>query len=168
MKKRKKREEKFSDETISAYHEAGHAVVQRELQPDQPVKRLKLLPAKYEKARGGTAIRSLERKHWGKTEALNYMCMCYGGRAAEAVCLEKVFNGSHDDLISAHKLARSFVIDHGFSSILPDISLLEHLVIDSERLRIRVEDETHRILRKQYSRAKSIIRRRRKKIQQVV
>lgn len=145
------------DRRISAYHEAGHVVLQTLLIPEQPIERVLLYSKKGEERHGGTKLGPTERRHMNSADAKNYICVCYGGRAAEMIFFSYPYNGAQDDLFRASTMARWMVTHLGFTDILPNIALDPDMIC-SERLQMRIEREMQGILRKEYNRAELLLR----------
>lgn len=102
---------------LTAYHEAGHAVVSR-LTPDtDPVHMVTIIPRGM--AGGFTAyIPEEDRSYMTKKQMESRLISLLGGRVAEALVLEDISTGAQNDLERATKIARAMVTHYGMSERL--------------------------------------------------
>ena len=110
------------DKKLTAFHEAGHAVVSRFLDTQKNVKEISIIPRGV--AGGYTMQKSTEDKFYiSKTELEEKMIALMGGRAAEKVALNDISTGASNDLEVATGIARDMITVYGMSSKLGPISL---------------------------------------------
>jgi len=110
------------DKRLTAFHEAGHAVVSRFLETQKNVKEISIIPRGF--AGGYTMYKSTEDKFYiSKTELEEKMIALMGGRAAEKVALNDISTGASNDLEVATGIARDMITIYGMSSKLGPISL---------------------------------------------
>ncbi len=117
-----KRERKYSekDKKLTAYHEAGHAVVSRYLPTQTNVKEVSIIPRGV--AGGYTMYKSDEDKYYiSKTEMQEKLIALLGGRAAEKLVLDDISTGASNDIEVATKIARDMVTKYGMSDTLGPI-----------------------------------------------
>ena len=108
------------DKKLTAYHEAGHAVVSRYLQTQTNVKEVSIIPRGV--AGGYTMYKSDEDKYYiSKTEMQEKLIALLGGRAAEKLVLDDISTGASNDIEVATKIARDMVTKYGMSDILGPI-----------------------------------------------
>ena len=108
------------DKKLTAYHEAGHAVVSRYLPTQTDVKEVSIIPRGV--AGGYTMYKSDEDKYYiSKTEMQEKLIALLGGRAAEKLVLDDISTGASNDIEVATKIARDMVTKYGMSDILGPI-----------------------------------------------
>ena len=113
----KSRAQLEEDRRITAYHEAGHAVVSHALATQDPVHQITIVPRGQ--AAGMTINRPQEDKgHVSRQELCETLCTLLGGRAAEAHALGFVCTGAISDLQRASAIARDMVTKYGMSEKL--------------------------------------------------
>ena len=106
---------------LTAYHEAGHAVVIHELKTQDPVHQITIIPRG---PAGGLTISLPEedRMYQSRRELQERICTCLGGRVAEQLVLGDISTGASNDLQTATAIARSMVMKYGMSDRLGAIS----------------------------------------------
>ena len=108
------------DKKLTAYHEAGHAVVSRYLPTQSNVKEVSIIPRGV--AGGYTMYKSDEDKYYiSKTEMQEKLIALLGGRAAEKLVLDDISTGASNDIEVATKIARDMVTKYGMSDNLGPI-----------------------------------------------
>ena len=108
------------DKKLTAYHEAGHAVVSRYLPTQTNVKEVSIIPRGV--AGGYTMYKSDEDKYYiSKTEMQEKLIALLGGRAAEKLVLDDISTGASNDIEVATKIAREMVTKYGMSDTLGPI-----------------------------------------------
>ena len=108
------------DKRLTAYHEAGHAVVSRYLPTQTNVKEVSIIPRGV--AGGYTMYKSNEDKYYiSKTEMQEKLIALLGGRAAEKLVLDDISTGASNDIEVATKIARDMVTKYGMSDKLGPI-----------------------------------------------
>ena len=110
------------DKRITAYHEAGHAIVSRFLETQKDIKEVSIIPRGV--AGGYTMYKTSEDKYYiSKTEMLEKMIALLGGRAAEKIILNDISTGASNDLEVATNVAKDMIIVYGMSDKLGPISI---------------------------------------------
>ena len=114
----KKRLQSMEDKKITAYHEAGHAIVTHFTKGMDPVHRISIV------ARGMSLGHTLippaaDRTHDTKTRLLGQITAMLGGRAAEQFMFNEMTSGAASDIAQATRIARAMVIEWGMSSLGP-------------------------------------------------
>ena len=108
------------DKKLTAYHEAGHAVVSKYLPTQTDVKEVSIIPRGV--AGGYTMYKSDEDKYYiSKTEMKEKLIALLGGRAAEKLVLDDISTGASNDIEVATRIAREMVTKYGMSDNLGPI-----------------------------------------------
>ncbi|MBI2611467.1 ATP-dependent zinc metalloprotease FtsH [Candidatus Gottesmanbacteria bacterium] len=114
----KKRLQTDLDRKMTAYHEAGHAVVTHELPHMDPVHRISIVSRGM--ALGFTLIPpAKDRLHETKSHLLEQVASMLGGRAAEEIIFNEQTSGASNDIDKATAIAREMVIEFGMSELGP-------------------------------------------------
>lgn len=161
------------EKKISAYHEAGHALVSLSLPHTEPVRKVSIV------ARGSAAGYTLklpkEDKHFRtKKEFLDELAVLLGGWCAEKLVFKDISTGAANDLEVASKLARKLVKEYGMSEKLGPVVFgkKEELVFlgkefgeernYSEKTAQEIDKEVSRLIKNAQKKAESILRKKRK------
>lgn len=102
------------EKKLTAYHEAGHAIITRLLPSQDPVHQVSIIP----RGRAGGFTMSLpsEDKYYNtKGEMIDSIIVLLGGRSAEALTLNDISTGASNDIQRASKIARDMVTKYGMS-----------------------------------------------------
>lgn len=113
----KKRLQSDQDKLMTAYHEAGHALVSWEMPHLDPIHRISIVGRT--RSLGHTEIAPEDRVHETKTRLLERVAMALGGRAAENLIFKEMTTGAADDISNASKIVRMMVIAFGMSELGP-------------------------------------------------
>ena len=109
------------DKKLTAYHEAGHAIVSQFLPTQTAVKEVSIIPRGM--AGGYTMYKSDEDKYYiSKTEMQEKLIALLGGRAAEKLILDDISTGASNDLEVATQIARDMITVYGMSDSIGTIS----------------------------------------------
>ena len=110
------------DKKLTAYHEAGHAIVSSRLETQKGVKEVSIIPRGV--AGGYTMYKSDEDKYYiSKTEMQEKLVALLGGRAAEKVVLNDISTGASNDIEVATDIAKNMITKYGMSETLGPISI---------------------------------------------
>lgn len=110
------------DKKLTAFHEAGHAVVSRYLETQKDVKEVSIIPRGV--AGGYTMYKTNEDKFYvSKQEMQEKLIALLGGRAAEKIALDDISTGASNDMEVATKIATDMVTIYGMSDIVGPISV---------------------------------------------
>ena len=110
------------DKKLTAYHEAGHAVVSWYLPTQTKVKEVSIIPRGV--AGGYTMYKSDEDKYYiSKTEMEEKLIALLGGRAAEKLVLDDISTGASNDIEVATQIAKDMVVKYGMNDVIGPISL---------------------------------------------
>ncbi len=118
------REETITDaeKKITAYHEAGHALVARELPGTDPIYKVSIIPRGM--AMGVTQLLPEEDRHYyPRTYLMNKLSVALGGRCAEKIVFNDVSSGAQSDLKEATSLAEKMVAQWGMSDKIGPMNL---------------------------------------------
>jgi len=114
----KKRMQIKEEREMTAYHEAGHAVVTHYLSTTDPVHRISIVARGQ--ALGFTMIPPATDKYQKtRTELLEEICTLLGGRGAEMLVYNELTAGASSDIDRVTRIARAMVIDYGMSPLGP-------------------------------------------------
>ena len=165
-KKTRVRSEK--ENRLVAYHEAGHAVVSRYLETQDPVHHISIVPRGM--AGGYTMYRPTEDKSFmSKTEMEENIVSLLGGRVAEAIILNDISTGASNDIERASQIARNMVTKYGMSERVGAITFgggqgevflgrdFAQTKDYSEETAGIIDEEVKRIVDIAYSRARDIL-----------
>ena len=156
-----------ADRRITAYHEAGHAIVALSLPNCDPVHEVSIVPRGL--AAGYTMYLPKEdQTHITKRKLEDAIAMALGGRVAEQLKFTDVSTGAYNDLQRSSEIANKMVTEYGMSDSIGPIFLggqeevfiakdWGHTRSYSESLAARVDDEVRHILDTQYERARTAI-----------
>ena len=109
------------DKRLTAYHEAGHAIVSRFLQNHDTVHQISIIPRGM--AGGYTMYKPNEDKSYAsKLEMKEHIVSLLGGRVAEQLVLDDISTGASNDIERATKIARNMVTRYGMSEKLGPVT----------------------------------------------
>ena len=106
---------------LTAYHEAGHAVVARCIPESDPVHQVTIIP----RGRAGGFTMTLpkeDRSYETRSSMKNAIVHLLGGRVAEALTLDDISTGASNDIMRATEVARDMVTKYGFSERLGTVN----------------------------------------------
>lgn len=110
------------DKKLTAYHEAGHAIVSSTLETQKDIKEVSIIPRGI--AGGYTMYKTNEDKYYiSKTEMQEKLIALLGGRAAEKVALNDISTGASNDIEVATQIAKDMITKYGMSDNLGPISV---------------------------------------------
>ena len=119
--KKKSRVIKEEDKSITAIHEAGHAIIAQSLENCDNVQEISIIPRGQ--AGGYTlTLDEEDRTHMTKKKLLDTITMMLGGRTAEEIMLDDITTGASNDIERATKVARKMVAEWGMSDAIGLIS----------------------------------------------
>ena len=148
------------DKKLTAFHEAGHAIVSRYLETQNDIKEVSIIPRGV--AGGYTMYKTNEDKYYiSKTEMEEKMISLLGGRAAEKIALDDISTGASNDLEVATKIAKDMVTVYGMSENLGPISLKtddpNELLIYGEKIEDVIGAEVKILMDTAYNDAQKIL-----------
>ena len=157
------------EKKLTAFHEAGHALISRLLPSQDPVHQISIIP----RGRAGGYTMNLpseDRSYTTRNEILDSICVLLGGRAAEKLTLEDISTGASNDIERATAAARQMVSKYGMSESLGPVcygSEHDEVFIGrdfvqsrsiSENVSAMIDSEVSKIIENQYERCLSLIK----------
>ena len=110
------------DKRLTAFHEAGHAIVSSQLETQKDIKEVSIIPRGV--AGGYTMYKTNEDKYYiSKKEMEEKLIALLGGRAAEKLVLNDISTGASNDIEVATQIAKDMIIKYGMSDNLGPISI---------------------------------------------
>ncbi len=152
---------------LTAYHEAGHAVVAHVLPKTDPVHQITIIPRG--RAGGFTMILPKEDKYYGTRETMREQIIhLLGGRVAEMLTLDDISTGASNDIMRATEIAKEMVTKYGFSEKLGPVnySSSDEVFLGkdfstrknySEETASEIDEEVKAIIEEAYDAAKKIL-----------
>ena len=150
------------DKKLTAYHEAGHAIVSQFLPTQTAVKEVSIIPRGM--AGGYTMYKSDEDKYYiSKTEMQEKLIALLGGRAAEKLILDDISTGASNDLEVATQIARDMITVYGMSDSIGTISFKDsdgqiNYQMFGEEMQDAIGKEVKRLIDTAYNDAQEILR----------
>ncbi len=158
------------EKTLTAYHEAGHAIVGRLVPEHDPVYKVTIIPRG--RALGVTMyLPEGDKYSYNRTAIESQLCSLYGGRVAEELIfgVDKVTTGASNDIERATKMARNMVTKWGLSDEMGPIaygeeddevflgrSVTQHKSVSDDTAR-KIDEVVRSILDKAYRRTTTIL-----------
>ncbi len=166
-----KKSHKYSKKALklTAFHEAGHAVVSYYLDNHDPVQEVSIIPRGMG-AGGYTMYQPQEENYSSKKEMLDLIVSMLGGRVAEAISLDDISTGASNDIERATQLARDMVTKYGMSENIGPISYAGdnqevfigrdygHVKNYSEETSAKIDEEVSRIINDAYAKTEEILK----------
>lgn len=163
----KKRLQSDMDRKMTAYHEAGHALVGWEMPHIDPIHRISIVSRGM--SLGHTMTEPIDRVHETKSHLLEEISMMLGGQAAEKLVFDDITTGASNDMEKATQVARAMVTRFGMSNLGPiTLDLQKETPYDSDELspemRAKIDVEVKRIIDEGYENAMRTLKKLRKKL----
>ena len=163
---------------LTAYHEAGHAIVMHALPTHDPVHQITIVP------RGGAggmtiSLPTEDRSYQSKRYMEEQIVSLLGGRVAEKLMLGDISTGASNDIQRASQIARKMVTKYGMSEALGPIAFgsgndevflgrdFSHTRNYSENVASEIDEEINRIIVNAYNRCRSILEEHQDKLHKV-
>lgn len=155
-----------SDKRITAYHEAGHAILAKLLPHCDPVQEVSIIPRGQ--AAGYTMTRpENDNSHESKNKWLDYITMALGGRVAEEIVIEDVCTGASGDIKQLTQIAKAMVTEWGMSDLGPIFYGSDHEVFvgrdfgshsaNSEEVQAKIDEQISKIVESCLERARNLL-----------
>ncbi len=163
----KKRLQSDEDRKMTAYHEAGHALVSWFMPHMDPVHRISIVSRGL--SLGHTMMEPTERVHETKTHLIEEIAVMLGGRAAENLVFKEMTSGAADDISKATEVARTMVVEYGMSELGP-INLDTENRVPYEQIQLspdmtsRIDSQVKKITDTGYKTAAQVLSKLRKKL----
>ena len=157
------------EKKLTAYHEAGHAIVTKLLPSQDPVHQISIIP----RGRAGGYTMSLpsdDKFYQTKGEMIDSIVVLLGGRTAECLVLDDISTGASNDIERATKIARQMVTKFGMSDKIGPISFgAEHDEVFigrdfvqsrnvSEHVAAEIDEEVRSIIEDCFSTCKGLLK----------
>jgi len=157
------------EKKVTAYHEAGHALVSVLTTGSDPVHKVSIIPRG--RALGVTMYLPAEEKYNETAVGLNIkICALLGGRIAEEMTFESVTSGASNDLERVSAIARKMVCEWGMSEKMGPLTFGEkeggevflgrdmgHMKNYSEATAVDIDNEIRRIVQENYQKTKTLL-----------
>lgn len=157
------------EKLITAYHEAGHAIISKLVPHTDPVHKVTIIPRG--RALGLTqTLPEEDRYTQSKNAALDQLAMLFGGRIAEALEFGEITSGAGNDIEVATGLARRMVCEWGMSDTLGPIAFgkkdeavflgrdMAQAPEYSQKTAEAIDQEVHLLIDTQYKRAYELLK----------
>ena len=150
------------DKRLTAYHEAGHAIVSWYLPTQKKVKEISIIPRGM--AGGYTMYKTDEDKSYiSKTEMEEKLIALLGGRAAERVALDDISTGASNDIEVATTIAKDMIVKYGMNDFIGPISLKNEngeyeLDMFGKEMGDKIGEEVKKLIDTAYNDAQIILR----------
>ncbi len=157
------------DRKVTAYHEAGHALVAKLLPGTDPIHKITIIPRG--RALGLTMqLPTDDRHNYRKDYLYNTLAIMMGGRVAEEIVFNEMTTGAGNDIEKATDLARKMVCEWGMSEAMGPMTfgkkeqeiflgreIAQHRDY-SESTAIAIDNEVRRLISENYERARKMIK----------
>ncbi len=156
------------EKRVTAYHEAGHALVAKLLPGTDPVHKVSIIPRG--RALGVTLrLPTTDRHNYTKDFLYNTLAILLGGRVAEELVFKQVTTGAGNDLERATALARQMVCEWGMSDKLGPLTFGQKEGATflgrsfstnhdcSEQMALEIDLEIKRLITENYARARQVL-----------
>ncbi len=167
-----------NEKEITAFHEAGHTLVQSLVKDADPLHKVSIIPRG---PMGGAtfALPEKDRTIFTKNYCMALLKVCFGGRIAEEMFCNDISSGAQSDIHQATKIARQMVLTWGMSDELgpinygPDLAVTEMVYAGpsekeySEKTAEAIDSEVKRIMNEAYASAKQIIEKNKEKLSNI-
>lgn len=166
------------EKEITAYHEAGHALIAHELPNADPVRKVSIISRG--RAAGYTLKLPTEDKHLhSRSEFLDDIAVMLAGHATERDIFKEITTGASNDLQQATKLARKIVMEFGMSDTMgprtfgerEEMVFLGKEISEqrdySEKTAQTIDDEINRIISEAYKKAQTILKTEKKTLDRI-
>jgi len=156
------------EKEITAYHEAGHTLVQSLLKDADPLHKVSIIPRG---PMGGAtfALPEKDRTIFTKRYCMALLQVCFGGRVAEEMFCDDITSGAQSDIRQATNIAKQMILTWGMSSELgpinytPDMGINDQIYMMpgekeySEKTAEAIDGEVKKITNEAYQQAKELI-----------
>ena len=166
------------DKRITAYHEAGHALIAHVVDDVEPLHKVTIIPRG--RALGATIqLPERDRYHYSRREARGNLVLLYAGRIAEEMFCGDVTSGASNDIERATDLARRMVCEWGMSEGIGPINYSdgEETIFlgrevtrtqnHSEATAMRIDEDVRKIVDEAYRTAEKLLKKHRAAIERV-
>lgn len=155
------------EKKMTAYHEAGHAILTKLVDQNAKVHQVSIIP----RGRAGGYTMNIPKEdilYQSKTEMLNTIIVDMGGRVAEQLVFGDQNTGASSDIKQATQIARDMVVKYGMSDVIGPVCYdseeevflgrdYGHSKAFSEKTAAEIDAEIHRIIAQQYQKAVDLL-----------
>ena len=172
----KRRDQSDEDKLMTAYHEAGHAIVNF-VEGLDPVSRISIVSRGM--ALGFTLVPpARDEIHQTKSKLIKRMAMAMGGRAAEELIFKDITTGASSDISHATNIARDMVVEWGMSDLGP-INLGPQIDVNdfgkayfepakiSDTMQSKVDEEIKKLVNTAIERAREVLKKNKPKLDEL-
>jgi cell division protease FtsH len=165
------------EKEVTAYHEAGHALVAHLCSNVEPVRKISIIPRGA--AGGYTKMLNEDKDYLTRSYLQDGLAMLFGGRAAEELIFNDLTSGASSDIKKATDWARRMVTNLGMSDILgprtfgqkEELIFLGREISEQkdygDKVANTIDEEVNRIIQEAYTRAKTILTENKSKLVQI-
>jgi cell division protease FtsH len=167
------------EKKITAFHEAGHALVMQMVEESEPLHKITIIPRGVAYLGATMQLPEKDRHMEGRVKLVGILAGLMGGRVAEETCFGDITSGASSDLREATRIARLMVCDWGMSKEMgpqtygrnEDLTFLGREITRtqdySEETAKRIDDEVNSLLRQSYEKARQVIQANRDKLDMI-
>lgn len=167
------------EKKLTAYHEAGHAIVQQLVEESEPLHKVTIIPRGIAYLGATMSLPEKDSYTQSRTKLLGELCSAMGGRVAEEIAFGDITTGAAQDLKHATSIARMMVCNWGMSETLgpqrfgqnQEVLFLGREVSRqqdySDETARRIDAEVSRLLRDAHDRAHRILEENREKLEMI-
>ena len=155
------------EKKLTAYHEAGHAIISRLLPTQDPVHQISIVP----RGRAGGYTMNLpqdDKFYYSKSRMMDDIVVLLGGRVAESLIIGDVSTGASNDIQRATDIARKMVTKYGMSDEIGPIAYdseeevflgrdFGHSKNYSEHIQAKIDDEVEKIINRCYENCRKLL-----------
>ncbi len=156
------------EKKLTAYHEAGHAIISRLLPTQDPVHQISIVP----RGRAGGYTMNLpqdDKFYYSKSKMLDDIVVLLGGRVAESLIIGDISTGASNDIQRATDIARKMVTKYGMSDEIGPIAYdseeevflgrdFGHSKNYSEHVQAKIDDEVEKIINQCYETCRRLLK----------
>jgi cell division protease FtsH len=165
------------EKEVTAYHEAGHALVAHMSNNIEPVRKISIIPRGA--AGGYTKMLNEDKDYLTRSYIKDGLAMAFGGRAAEELIFNDITSGASSDIKQATDWARRMVTNLGMSEVLgprtfgqkEELIFLGREISEQkdygDKVANMIDEEVNRIIQEAYTRAKTILTENKPKLVQI-
>jgi cell division protease FtsH len=155
------------DKLVTAYHEAGHAIVGHVLTHADPIHKVSIVARS--RSLGLTYTLPEDRYNHSRSQLRDAMAMCLGGRTAEEIVFNESTTGAENDIEKVTRIARAMVTEYGMSEALGPQQLgqregevflgreLGHQAGYSEEVAAAIDREIRTLIDEAHDRARAVL-----------
>ena len=155
------------DKLVTAYHEAGHALVGHVLRHSDPIHKVSIVARS--RSLGLTFTLPEDRYNHSRSQLRDAMAMCLGGRTAEELVFSEPTTGAENDIEKVTRIARAMVTEYGMSDVLGPQQLGQtggevflgkdfgHQANYSEEVAAEIDREVRRLIEEAHDRARAVL-----------